>query len=71
MIGKLLDAVKGYKTYILSAIGVLVAIAGHFWGPINIAGTTIPQLSTDDMWKIIWESGIFSAIRNSIGGTSK
>lgn len=67
MMQKLLDAVKGYKTYLLAVLGILVAVIGHFWGPLNIAGQTIPQITTDEMWKLIWNSGLFAAVRHSIG----
>lgn len=63
MLDKLAGSVEGYKTYILSAVGILVALAGKFWGPIHITDAlTIPQLGWSEVWAIVWNGGLFSAL---------
>jgi len=74
MLANLFNSVQGYKTYILAGLGAIVAIVGHFWGPLTIAGTVIPQISSPDMWKEIWAVGSLASLRHGIttstqGGT--
>jgi len=72
VVTKLWNAVNGSKTYILAVLGILVALCGHFWGPLSLAGSQIPKESWDDVWKAVYASGIISAIRHGIskGGTN-
>jgi len=73
MLGNIFNAIQGKKTYILAGLGAIVAVVGHFWGPLNIAGTTIPQVATPDMWKAIWAVGSLASLRHGVstsqGGT--
>lgn len=62
MLTKLWTALDGYKTYTLAALGILIALTGHFWGPYNLAGQTIPQFTWPQVWDTIWTSGLFSAL---------
>lgn len=70
MLGNALSVVQGKKTYILAGLGAVVAIVGHFWGPLSLAGNTIPQVSSADMWKAIWAVGSLASLRHGIS-TSK
>lgn len=65
-IDKFLSSIDGYKSYILAAIGILVSLVGHVWGPITIAGAQIPQQSWSDVWKVVYASGVISALRHGI-----
>jgi hypothetical protein len=74
-IAKLFNAIDGYKTYILAALNVAAALAGHFWGPIQIAGGTIPKESWNDVWAVVNATGFVTLLRHGIsksgpGGTS-
>lgn len=62
MLTKLWNALDGWKTHILAGVGILIALIGHFWGPFPIAGLTIPQFSWDEVWKVVWNGGLFSAL---------
>ena len=62
MLNKVWAAIDGYKTYILAGLGILIAIAGHFWGPFNLGDLTVPAFSWGEVWKIIWSGGLFSAL---------
>ena len=70
MLTKLFDALKGYKTYVLAVVGIVVALVGHFYGPVQLGSLSIPQMSWGDVWQVIWTSGLFSALRHSNGNTS-
>lgn len=65
-INKVFAAIDGSKTYILAGLGVVVALLGHFWGPINVAGATIPKESWNDVWSALQASGIVAALRHGI-----
>ncbi len=56
IMGKLLEKVSGYKTYIALSLGVVVAVVGRFWGPLHVGPIDIPAIETAEMWKIIWEA---------------
>lgn len=60
MLTKLWDAVDGYKTYILAALGIVVAVAGHFFGPFALGSLQVPQFSWGEVWNIVWNGGLFS-----------
>ncbi len=62
MLTKLWTAIDGYKTYTLAGLGILVALSGHFWGPFNLGTLTVPAFSWPDVWNIIWNGGLFSAL---------
>lgn len=66
---RFMDALQGKKTYILALLGVLVAIAGHFWGPLDIGAVHIPQFSWDQIWNIIWNAGLFGTVRHGIANS--
>jgi len=66
MLTKMMDAVQGRKTYILAVLGAIVAIAGHFFGPLSLAGQAIPQIPTDEMWKAIWAVASLASLRHGI-----
>lgn len=59
-------ALNGKKTYILSVLGILVAVAGHFWGPFSIGSLSVPQFSWNEIVSIAWGSGMFSALRHGV-----
>ena len=63
---KIVSAIDGYKTYVLAGVGIVVALVGHFWGPVTIAGAQIPQESWSDVWKVVYASGIISALRHGV-----
>lgn len=62
----IMNAVQGKKTYILAVLGAFTAVVGHFWGPLSIAGTSIPQVATPDMWKAIWAVASLASLRHGI-----
>ena len=66
MLANALNALQGRKTYILAALGAVVAVVGHFWGPITLAGQTIPAIPTQDMWKEIWAVASLASVRHGI-----
>ena len=70
MLSKAFNALKGCKTYILASIGAIVAIVGHFWGPISVGGVSLPQVSLDDMWKAIWAVASLASLRHGISTSS-
>lgn len=62
MLTKLWGGLEGSKTYALAVLGILVALIGHFWGPVDIAGQTIPKMDWSQVWQVVWASGLFSAL---------
>lgn len=63
---KLIDAVAGYKTYILAGLGIVVAVAGHFWGPFQLGALTVPVFTWTEVWDTAWKGGLFSALRAGV-----
>lgn len=66
MLNKLFAALAGYKTHSLVVVGILVALLGHFYGPLDIGTLKIPQFSWEEVFKIIWNGGLFSALRSGV-----
>lgn len=71
MLEKLKAGLDGKKTYITLGLGVLVAVAGNLFGPIDLPGSyDIPAVSSSDMWKIIWEGLAATFLRAGIASKS-
>lgn len=66
MLTKLWAALAGYKTYTLAALGILIALAGHFWGPFQLGALSVPAMSWNEVWQIIWNGGLFAALRAGV-----
>jgi len=66
MLPKLLASVDGYKTYIVAVLGIVIALVGHFWGPITISGVQIPKTNWTDVWTAIQLSGLGATLRHAI-----
>lgn len=64
MLNKLWVALDGHKTYLLAVVGVLIAVAGHFFGPFTVGSLQVPQFSWGEVWAIVWNGGLFSALRH-------
>lgn len=63
MLTKIWASLEGWKTYILAFLGIIVAIAGHFWGPFQLMdGVYVPPLSWNEVFNVIWTGGLFSAL---------
>ena len=60
MFDSIKESLEGKKTYITAGLGILVSLVGVLFGPIDVAGMTIPALSWGDFWKVLWTSGLFS-----------
>lgn len=69
MLTNIWNKVNGYKTYILAASGVLIALIGHFAGPSDLGPITIPYLSWTQVWDVVWNGGLFAALRNGVAKT--
>lgn len=54
MLENMMTKVSGKKTYITLGLGIVVAVIGHFWGPIDVGPIDIPAISSADMWQAIW-----------------
>ena len=70
MFKKLWANLSGYKTYILAAVGVAIALVGHFFGPAQIATIKIPSIDLPSVWNISWVASLFAALRNGMEKTS-
>ena len=70
MLTKLIHAVEGSKTYILAALGVSVAVLGHFFGPFSIGTLTVPAFSWNEVWDIVWNGGLFAFLRMGVKKTA-
>lgn len=69
MLTKLWGALDGSKTYLLASLGIVVALAGHFWGPFNLGALSVPAMGWSDVWTVVWQSGLFSALRSGVAKT--
>lgn len=71
MLQNLFSSLQGKKTHILAIVGALTAIVGHFWGPVVIHGNqVIPAIDSKTMWDIIWNGGLFSALRMGVSAAT-
>lgn len=66
MLQNLMSKVDGQKTYLTIGLGVLVAVVGHFWGPLHVGPVDVPQVSSGDMWKLIWEGVSVAFLRHGV-----
>lgn len=66
MLNDIASKVSGYKTYILAAVGMAVALTAHFFGPFDIGSIHIPALSWTEVWGILWNGGLFSFLRMGV-----
>lgn len=58
---KLWSAMDGYKTHTLAVASILVALIGHFWGPVTLAnGIQIPHYDWNAVFGAMQISGFFS-----------
>lgn len=59
--GNLIAKINGWKTYITLGLGAVVAVLGHFWGPMHVGPIDIPLVDSKTMWEIVWAAatGIF------------
>ena len=60
---QMLDGLKakleGKKTYITAGLGVLVALVGVLFGPVNLPGNlTIPEYTWNEFFSMLWASGL-------------
>lgn len=62
----MLSKLNGNKTYILAVLGIVVAVAGHFWGPFQIGDLQVPQFTWNQIVSIAWGSGLFAALRHGV-----
>jgi hypothetical protein len=56
----------GYKTYITAFLGILVVAVGYLFGPVDIAGVTIPHIDLDSGVKLIWNALMAVFIRAGV-----
>ncbi len=72
---KMLDKLKGFidgkKTYITVVIGIIVAIAGYLYGPINVGPVDIPSVSSQEVWTIVWNGLMFLFLRKGVKKAEK
>jgi hypothetical protein len=61
IMGKVIAALSGWKTYITLGLGIIIAIVGHFWGPLSLGGVEIPYVTSEGLWQVVWAAltGIF------------
>ena len=61
MLDSLKAKLEGKKTYLTAGIGMLVALVGVLWGPVEIVGgLTIPEYSWNEFFSMLWASGLFT-----------
>lgn len=65
-IKKMMEKLEGKKTYILAAVGVVVGLVGVLFGPVEVGPITIPALSWNDFFNILWNGGLFSFLRMGV-----
>lgn len=53
----------GKKTYIISIVGILVGLVGLLFGPVDLGPINIPKITYGEFWSIVWNGGLFSALR--------
>lgn len=54
MLEKLMSGLQGKKTYVTATLGIVIAVVGHFLGPLSVGGVEIPQISSGQMWEAVW-----------------
>lgn len=62
MLNKLWVALDGSKTYLLAIVGILVALAGHYFGGFSVGSLQVPAFTWNEVWGIVWSGGLFSAL---------
>ncbi len=58
--------IDGYKSYILGVATILIALIGHFWGPITAGPIDVPTMSWSDTWALIWKGALIISGKSAI-----
>ena len=66
MLDKLTSKLSGYRTYITATVGILIALVGVVFGPIDLAGVSIPKITFNDFFKVVWEAALVVFLRKGI-----
>lgn len=66
MLKKLMDKIDGYKSYANAVLGAIIAVIGHFWGPIKMGPVDVPQVSSSAMLLLIWAAVALISGRHAI-----
>jgi hypothetical protein len=56
----------GYKTYITAFLGIFIVAVGYLFGPVDIAGITIPHIDLDSGVKLVWAALMAIFIRSGV-----
>lgn len=71
MLGQLKSKIDGMKVHILVAVGILYALAGTLFGPIDFGPIQIPAMSPKEFWEATWTLLFGSAWRDAIKKVQK
>lgn len=66
MLNGLMSKLDGYKTYITGTAGILVAIVGCYFGPVDMGPVHIPKIDSSVMWPLVWNGLMALFIRNGV-----
>jgi len=71
MLDKVKGALNGNKTYITVVLGIIVAVVGMFWGPVEVGPINIPAMESSEAWTIIWNGLMFLFLRKGVKQAEK
>lgn len=54
IMGNILAKIDGFRTYIAIGLGILIGVAGHFWGPITLGPVEVPFVTSKELWAMVW-----------------
>jgi len=70
MFTKLWNFVDGKKTYVTSALTIVIALVGHFWGPLIIGPgqgiLTIPSVGWNGVWTAISVGAFGTSLKSAL-----
>lgn len=64
--GNLFAKIDGQKTYVTSALGMVLLVVGHFWGPLHLGPIDVPQIDAKTMWEGVWAGIMAMTIRHGV-----
>lgn len=56
----------GYKTYVVQALAIAIGVVSFVWGPVDVAGVTLPKIEFKELLEILQIGGGLTFLRSAL-----